>query len=396
MDQRLEEIIAQDAAYYVPCFGMRTPLTVAYGRGSYVYGEDGKAYLDLLGGIAVNVLGHGNEALAGAICRQAGQLIHCSNLYYNRPQTELAAKLCRLTGYEKAFFCNSGAEANEAAIKLARAYFYKKGEERYEIITAQKSFHGRTLATLTATGQEKFHLGFKPLPEGFYSVPANDWAALEAAVSARTCAIMLEPIQGESGVHPLEQDYLRKVRELCDAEGILLIFDEIQTGMGRTGKFLAQEQFGVKADITSLAKGLAGGVPIGAILTSSALASAFKPGMHGTTFGGNPLACAAALAVLREYERLDLLTNAAKAGTYLAARLTELQEQTGAIKEVRGRGLMLAFDLTEPRAAALKDALFAEGVLVNACTPETIRLLPSLILQKQEIDEFIGKLAKLL
>lgn len=396
MNSNIKEIIEKDEQYYLPCFGRRTPLIASYGKGSYLYDEDGTAYLDLLGGIAVNVLGYGNEALSRALCEQSARLIHCSNIYYNRPQTELAEKLCRVTGYEKTFFCNSGAEANEAAIKLARAYFYKKGEERYEIITAKKSFHGRTLATLTATGQEKFHLGFKPLPEGFITVPANDFAALEAAVSEKTAAVMLEPIQGESGVYPMDKEYIRRLRDFCDEQGILLIFDEIQTGMGRTGAFLAAETLDVKADITTLAKGLGGGVPIGAVLTDTEVAEGFSPGMHGTTFGGNPLACTAALAVLSEYERLHLTERAGETGAFFRKKLEEVQEESGKIAEVRGRGLMLAFDLKEDRAAELRDALFAEGVLVNSCTPRTIRLLPPLILKKEEIEKFIDILKRLL
>lgn len=397
MNAETKHIMDLDAEYYLPCFGTRAPFVPVYGEGIYVYDEDGKRYADLLGGIAVNVLGHGNEHLAGEIGRQAKAMIHCSNLYYNKPQTALAERLCRLTGYEKAFFCNSGAEANEAAIKLARAYFYQKGEERYEIITAKQSFHGRTLATLTATGQEKFHKGFKPLPEGFFNVAPNDLEALKAAMSPRTAAILLEPIQGESGVWPMEQSYLEAVRKLCDETGTLLLFDEIQTGMGRTGTYLAAEGFGVRADITSLAKGLAGGVPIGAILTDKKIAEGFKPGMHGTTFGGNPLACAAGLAVLDEYERLDLIRNAAEVGAYFIGELEKLRDAgTFGIKSVRGRGLMLAFDLAEPEAVSLKDRLFEAGVLVNSCTPETIRLLPPLILTREQVDDFITTLKTLL
>lgn len=396
MNDALEQIIKTDEEYYLPCFGRRTPLIASYGKGSYLYGEDGKAYLDLLGGIAVNVLGHGSKALADAICSQAQKLIHCSNLYYNRPQTELAEKLCRLTGYGKAFFCNSGAEANEAAIKLARAYFYQKGEERFEIITASKSFHGRTLATLTATGQPKFHKGFSPLPEGFIAVPPNDLEALKAAAGPKTCAVMLEPIQGESGVRPMDEDYLKAVRALCDELGCLLIFDEIQTGIGRTGTYLAAEGFGVRADLCTLAKGLGGGVPIGALLCDEEKAQGFKPGMHGTTFGGNPLACAAALAVMAEFERLDLVKRAGEIGAYFASELHALAERKTLISEVRGKGLMLAFELSEEKAVWLKDRLFEKGFLVNSCTPTTIRLLPPLILKKEEIDSFIGALDELI
>ncbi len=389
MDAFTQEIIAVDDQYYLPCFGRRTPLVIDRGEGCYVYDKSGMQWLDLLGGIAVNVLGHNNEALSAAICEQSKRVIHCSNLYYNEPQAQLAAKLCELTGYDKIFFGNSGAEANEAAIKLARAYFYQKGENRFGIVSANQSFHGRTLATLTATGQSKFHKGFSPLPAGFSTVPINDIEALRAAVTPETCAVMLEPIQGESGVWPLTTDYLQAVRQLCDERGILLIFDEIQSGMGRTGSFLAAEISGVKADITTLAKGLGGGVPIGAILATDECASGFTPGMHGSTFGGNPLACAAALAVLDEYDRLDLMANAKMAGEYLQSALLALAAEGLGIAEVRGAGLMLAFDLTEDKAYALKDELFAKGVLVNSCTPRTIRLLPPLILNTEQVDDFV-------
>ena len=259
----------------------------------------------------------------------------------------------------------------------------------FRSVSANQSFHGRTLATLTATGQSKFHKGFSPLPAGFSTVPINDIEALRAAVTPETCAVMLEPIQGESGVWPLTTDYLQAVRQLCDESGILLIFDEIQSGMGRTGSFLAAEISGVKADITTLAKGLGGGVPIGAILATDECASGFTPGMHGSTFGGNPLACAAALAVLDEYDRLDLMANAKMAGEYLQSALLALAAEGLGIAEVRGAGLMLAFDLTEDKAYALKDELFAKGVLVNSCTPRTIRLLPPLILNTEQVDDFV-------
>ncbi len=386
MDHYTEEIIRQDEAHYLNCFGKRTPLVISHGQGSYVYDYSGKGWLDMLGGIAVNLLGHGNEALAAAVCEQARSLMHCSNLYYNRPQTDLVLKLSQLTGYPRIFLCNSGAEANEAAIKLARAYFYQKHEERYEVITAAQSFHGRTLATLTATGQEKFHKGFAPLPDGFSYVPFNDFEALKAKITPRTAAILLEPIQGERGIWPADPTYLSQVRALCDQEGILLILDEIQTGVGRTGTFLCQEQYDVRADIVTLAKGLAGGVPIGALLTTEDVATGFLPGMHGTTFGGNPLASAAALAVLAELERLKLMAHADRIGTYLKDALAELGPR---IVDIRGRGLMIGFDLASDDAVALKDRLFDRGVLVNAPTQRTIRLLPPLILSEDEASDFI-------
>ncbi len=395
MDKNTQEIIDLDQQYYLDCFGRRIPLVIDHGDGCYVYDEAGNAWLDLVGGIAVNVLGHGNAALANAIAEQAQAVIHCSNLYYNRPQTELAVALCERTGYDKAFFANSGAEANEAAMKLARAYYYKNGSDRYEIITASHSFHGRTLATLTATGQEKFHKGFTPLPAGFKYVPFNDLAALREAVTPQTAAIMLEPIQGESGIWPADPAYLQAVRQLCDEEGILLILDEIQSGMGRTGKFLAQELYGIRADIVSLAKGLGGGVPIGAILSTAEVATGFTPGMHGTTFGGGPLACRAALTVLDEYDRLGLLENAATVGSYFKDRLSALAAD-GLITAIRGEGLMIGFDLPVLESGALRDKLFDRGILVNNPAPSTIRLLPALILTKADVDDFIAILADVL
>ena len=287
-----EQVFALDQQYFMPVFS-RYSLVLSHGDGPYVYDTDGKKYIDFLAGIAVNVLGHAHPALVKAICDQAGKLIHCSNLYYTEPQVCLIEKLAKMTGMDKVFIANSGAEANEGAMKLARKYGKLQSPDKFEIVTAEHSFHGRTLATLTATGQPKYKLGYEPLPGGFVHVPFNDKAALAAAVSEKTCAVFIEPVQGEGGIHVPKDGYLQFARELCDKVDAMLIFDEIQCGMGRTGTFLACQGYGVKPDIVTLAKGLAGGVPIGAFMSTEKAASAFSPGDHGSTFGGNPLACAA-------------------------------------------------------------------------------------------------------
>lgn len=298
----LEQIIELDKSCYMNVFGSRTPVCFEYGKGSTLYDKSGKAYIDFLGGIAVNCLGYGDEGLTQAISEQAQKLIHCSNLFYIEKQTELAQKLYQLSGGYKCFFCNSGAEANEGAFKLARKYFYAQGIDRYEIISAKNSFHGRTMATIAATGQEKYQLPYAPLPVGFINVEYNSIDALKSALTPHTAAVVLETTQGESGVIEGRPEYLKAVSELCRKEGILLIVDEVQTGMGRTGTMFSFEQYNLKPDIFTLAKGLGGGVPIGAVLARPETADAFAPGDHGSTFGGNPLACAAAVYVTH---RLD-------------------------------------------------------------------------------------------
>ena len=300
------EVIELDRKYYMPVFS-RYPLVLSHGEGPYVWDTDGKKYLDFLAGIAVNVLGHNHPKLVRAIREQAGKIIHCSNIYYTEVQVKLIEKLAALSGMDKVFLANSGAEANEGAIKLARKYGKTIGEEKYEIISAQHSFHGRTLATLKATAQPKYQKGYEPLPEGFTYVPYNDLAALEEMMSAKTCAVMLEPIQGEGGIHLPDPDYLTGVRKLCDQYQALLLIDEVQSGMGRTGKFMAFQHDHVQPDIVTVAKGLGGGVPIGAFLATDKVAAVFHPGDHGSTFGGNPLACAAANAVLAAYEEENIL-----------------------------------------------------------------------------------------
>jgi acetylornithine/N-succinyldiaminopimelate aminotransferase len=396
----IAEIMQIDDQYHLNTFGRRTPISFTSGSGVYLQGCDGKTYLDLLGGIAVNILGHNNAHLVEAVCEQAGKLIHCSNLYYIESQAELAKRLVRKTGMERAFFCNSGGEANEAAIKLVRGYYHNKNSGRFHFYSALNSFHGRTLATVTATGQPKYNKPFAPLPEGFSYIPYNDLDALEACIRRPdTAGVILELVQGESGVHPATQAYAEAAEHLCRKHGVQLIVDEIQTGMGRTGEFLSTQTYGIRADVITMAKGLAGGVPIGALLARGPVCAGFTPGSHGTTFGGNPLACTAALATLDEYERLELGKRARTLGDRLLNDLTALQQQRPqSIAAVRGKGLMLAIDLTEAAGTAqqLRDRFFEQQILVNATGPQTLRLLPPLIIEDEHLDHFLRTLEALL
>ena len=390
-----QAIVAMDQANYLPVFA-RYNLVLSHGEGPYVFDTEGKKYIDFLGGIAVNVLGHAHPALVKAVSEQAGKMIHCSNLYYTEVQATLAKKLAELSGLDKVFAGNSGAEANEGAIKLARKYGKTIAADKVEIITAEHSFHGRTLATLTATGQPKYQKGYEPLPGGFTHVPFNDIAALEAIMSAKTCAVMLEPIQGEGGVNIPDADYLIKVRQLCDKYGALLILDEIQTGIGRTGKMFAYELFGIKPDIVTLAKGLAGGVPIGAFITTSKVATAFTAGDHGSTFGGNPLACAAANVVLKVIEEEKLLENAQKIGDYLVDKLNALKSKYPAlITEVRGKGLIVGAKLTIPGRDIVNSCL-SQGAIINCTAGDVLRFVPPLTITKDHVDEMIAVLDKTL
>jgi acetylornithine/N-succinyldiaminopimelate aminotransferase len=389
------EQLKDDAAKYLMQTYNRQPLSIVRGRGAKVYDLEGREYLDFVGGIAVNVLGHGHPDLVQAIQRQAAQLIHTSNLYYTEPQVKLARLLVDHSFAERVFFCNSGAEANEAAIKLARRYGHERhGPDRFEVITMKNSFHGRTLATLTATGQEKVQQGFEPLMPGFAYAPFNDFTAIESMVNERTAGIMLEPIQAEGGVHVADREYLKHLRELCTQQDILLIFDEIQTGMGRTGTFFAYEQLGVQPDIMTLAKGLAGGVPIGACLAKESVAAAFTPGAHASTFGGNPLACAAALAVCRVLLEGKVLDQARRMGEYLAKGLADCKDRHRIVKDVRGLGLLQGMELEADARAVVADAL-ARGVLINAATDRVLRLVPPLIITQPEVDKLIDLLGTL-
>ena len=384
-----QKIFDEDQGAYLPVFS-RYKIVLDHGEGPYAYDIDGKKYLDFLGGIAVNVLGHDYPPLVNAIAHQARKMIHCSNLYYTRAQADAAAKLVKLSGLGKAFFGNSGAEANEGAIKCARKYAHSIDPEKSQIITAWNSFHGRTIATLTATGQPHYHEGFGPLPDGFDYVHYNDVGELASMMSDKTCAVMLETIQGEGGVYTPNPGYLEDVRKLCDKYHALLIFDEIQAGIGRSGKFFAYEKYGVKPDIVTLAKGLAGGVPIGAFITTDDVASAMKPGDHGTTFGGNPLACAAANVVLDTVPKPEFLAHVETVGSYFKAQLLKLQEKyPSLIKEVRGTGLILGAELRVPGRDIVNDVL-AKGAIINCTAGNVLRFIPPLIITEEQVDEVLG------
>jgi acetylornithine aminotransferase len=370
----------------------RQPISIVRGRGAKVYDMEGREYLDFVGGIAVNLLGHGHPDLVQAIQQQAAQLIHVSNLYYTEPQVTLAKILVEHSFADRVFFCNSGAEANEAAIKLARRYAHMKyGESRFEIITMKNSFHGRTLATITATGQDKVQKGFEPLMPGFSYAPFNDMAAIEMMAGERTAGIMLEPVQGEGGVHVADREYLKRLREFCTAHDILLIFDEVQTGMGRTGTLFAYEQLGVAPDIMTLAKGLGGGVPIGACLAKESVAAAFSPGAHASTFGGNPLACAAAVAVCRALLEGQVLDQAKLMGEYLAKGLADCKARHHVVRDVRGIGLLQGMELDIDAKTVVAEAL-SRGVLINAAGERVLRFVPPLVITAQEIDQLIDTL----
>ena len=395
MKETAQQIVDRDRQAYLPVFN-RYNLVVERGEGPCVYSVDGDRYIDFLGGIAVNVLGHGYKPLVDAIANQAAKVIHISNLYYTQPQADAAAKLVKLSGLDRAFFGNSGAEANEGAIKIARKYAHSIDPDKSQIITAWDSFHGRTLATLTATGQPKYHKGFEPLPAGFDYVHYNDIEELERLMSDKTCAVMLETIQGEGGVYPPKDDYLKRVRELCDRYHALLILDEIQAGIGRSGKFFAYENYGIKPDIVTLAKGLAGGVPIGAFIVTEEVAKAFKPGDHGTTFGGNPLACAAANVVLDTVPDQKFLDHVVELGNYFKGRLIDLQKKYPTlITEVRGKGLILGAELSgvnKKTGVEIVADCMKRGVIINCTVGKVLRFVPPLIIEKTHVDEVVDVL----
>jgi len=379
------EIVAMGHQYVMNTYG-RLPMALVKGEGPWVWDADGNKYLDFVGGLAVNSLGHAHPKVAEAICRQAGTLLHCSNIYWIEPQVKLAKLLTENSSADKVFFCNSGAEANEGAIKLARKYAkINFGPDKYEIITATNSFHGRTLAAITATGQTKYQKGFDPLPQGFRYVPFNDLAALAESIGPHTCAVMLEPVQGEGGVIPARQDYLAGVAKLCKDKGLLLIFDEVQCGLGRTGKFLAYQHYDVEPDIITLAKALGGGFPIGAMLAKNQVAEAFKPGDHASTFGGNPLACTAALAAMEVLLNDGVQENAVVIGEYFKGQLKGLAEKYPFVKEVRGMGLMLGLEL-EIEGKDIVAKCLSEGLLINCTNGNVLRFLPPLIISKEEAD----------
>ena len=388
------QIVKLTQAYVANTYA-RFPVALVRGKGARVWDADGKEYLDFLAGIAVNSLGHSHPAVVGAIERQSRKLTHVSNLYHIAPQAELARELCRRSFADRVFFCNSGAEANEAAIKLTRRYGKERLGGKYEIISAYNSFHGRTLATLTATGQEKIRLGFDPLPAGFRQVPYNDLEAMEEAIDEKTAAILLEPIQGEGGVMVPDAGYLRGVRELCDRRGVLLIFDEVQVGMGRTGKLFAYEHFGVAPDVMTLAKALGGGLPLGAMLAKERVAGSFGPGSHASTFGGNPLVCSVALAVIKTLLQGGALKNCARMGKLMFQGLLSLKKRLPMIRDVRGKGLIVGMELEQEGNKIVEECL-RDGLLINCTAHRVLRFLPPLTITKQDIDRALAILEKVL
>lgn len=375
-------------------YGQRST-TLVKGEGAYVWDNNGKRYLDALSGIAVCGLGHCHPAVTEAVSRQASTLVHVSNLYLVEPQVELAALLTRLAGMDNVFFSNSGAEANEAAIKMARKYGQQKGIASPEVITAQSSFHGRTMATLSATGNEKIKAGFSPLVSGFKHVPYNDIEAIKAAATDNTVAVMVEPVQGEGGIRVPSEGYLQALRTLCDEKGWLLIFDEIQTGNGRTGAFFAWQHTNVRPDILTTAKGLANGLPLGACMASGNATEIFQPGNHGSTFGGNPVACAAALATLKVIEADSLCQHAEKLGSYMRAGFKNALEGNGHVVDIRGLGLMIGIELDKPCTELVAKAM-AKGLLINVTANSTIRLLPPLIMTNEQADTVIATVVDLI
>ncbi len=366
----------------------RLPVAFVRGKGSRLYDEEGREYLDFCAGIAVCALGHAPAPVVEAVCSQAEKLIHVSNLYWTEPQAKLAQLLCTHSFAEKVFFCNSGAEAVEAALKLARRYAWKNfGPEKYEIVALENSFHGRTYGALSATGQSLYWQGFEPLVPGFRHVPPNDLKALEGAVSEKTCAILLEPILGEGGVIPLTREFLATARRLADEKKALLIFDEIQTGIGRTGKLFAYEHYEIEPDAMTLAKGLAGGLPLGALLARAEVMAALEPGTHASTFGGNPVCCAAAYAVLKTILKEDFLKEITLKGRSLAQRLQSLQEDfSELVKEVRGLGLMWGMELSVPAGPVFQYLFEKKRILVTCIKDRILRFTPPLIIAYREID----------
>jgi acetylornithine aminotransferase len=374
----------------------RFPIVLTKGQGCRLWDAEGREYIDFVSGIAVCNLGHAHPKVSEALSKQANVLLHVSNLYYTEPQIELAYRLTQNSFADRVFFCNSGAEANEAAIKLARKYVKDKGEkERYRIITMEKSFHGRTMATLSATGQDKIRKGFEPILEGFDYVPFNDMDALQKSIGPSTCAVLLEPIQGEGGVRCPDPDYLKAVRRLCDETEVLLIFDEIQTGMGRTGKLFAYEHFGIEPDIMTLAKALANGLPIGAMLAREDVAESFGPGAHASTFGGTPIVTAASIQVVKVLLEENIIGHCAEMGAYFKEKLSGLKAGHESIVDVRGMGLLLGMKL-KIEGDAIVNSCMEKGFLINCIQGNILRFIPPLIIEKEEIDALVACLDKML
>jgi len=390
-----DDVMKITEKYIMETYG-RYPVTLVRGEGCRVWDSESREYVDFLSGLAVNGLGHCHPAVVEAIREQAGQLLHVSNLYHIAPQAELAKLLVTHSFADKVFFANSGAEANEAAIKLARKVAKDKGDkDRYEIVSMIQSFHGRTLATVTATGQKKFHQGFEPLVPGFHYVPFNDITAAEAVVTEKTCAVLVEPVQGEGGVHIAEEGYLQALKELCRDRGALLIYDEVQCGMGRTGRLFAYEHFKTAPDIMTLAKALGGGVPIGAMLATDEVAKSFVPGTHASTFGGNPLSCAAGVAVMKTLLSPGFLDDVNARSRYFLKTLQDLKMRHPVIREIRILGLMVGVELEED-GVAIARACLDRGFLINCTMGNVLRFLPPLIISDEEIDALVAVLDEIL
>ncbi len=386
----LEELRTIDERCVMPTYA-RQPVLFVKGCGARLWDAEGKEYLDFLGGIAVDAVGHCHPRVVRAVQEQAQRLLHVSNLFYTEPQFRLAEKLTAVAGMEKVFFCNSGAEANECALKIARKWGKRKEPPAVEIVAVEGAFHGRLFGTLSVTAQAKYQKPFEPLVPGVRVVPRNNVSALREAITSSTCAVILEPIQGESGVHPLSLEFLQAARERCHQVGALLIFDEVQTGMGRTGSWFAWQQLGVKPDVLTSAKALGGGLPIGACMAHGAAAHVLERGDHGSTFAGGPLVAAAALATIEAIEEEGMLPHAQAMGEYLRERITSWREDLS-ITDVRGRGMMIGFDLAVPLAREVVGAALQEGVVVNATGEHTLRLLPPLNLTQEEADEGLRRL----
>ena len=375
----------------------RQPVAFTHGEGAWLFDGNGKRYLDALAGVAVNTLGHAHPAFTAALTAQVSKMIHVSNIYQITEQERIADRLCELSGMQEAFLCNSGCEANEAAIKLARMYGHSKGIDIPNIIVMEKSFHGRTLATLSATGNRKVQAGFEPLVKGFVRVPYDDLAAVEqvATHNPDVVAILVEPVQGEGGIRTPDAAYLQGLRRICDANGWLLMLDEVQSGIGRTGKWFAHQHTGILPDVMTLAKGLGSGVPVGACLTAGKAAGTFKPGNHGSTFGGNPLACTAALTTLEIMEKQKLLDNAASQGTWIRQQLQGRLGNTKGVVAVRGAGLMIGIELDRPCGPLVGQAL-EHGLLINVTADSVVRLLPPLIYTQAESQQLVDRLCPLI
>lgn len=394
MNYTLNEIIDADKKYYMNTFGERTKVVFEKGDGIKLFTPEGEVFYDFMAGIAVNALGHCQKKYTEALKNQLEKLVHTSSLYYVENQALAAKKLVEASAFDKCFFANSGAEANEGAIKLARKYFYNKNIDKFEIISLKNSFHGRTITTATATGQEKYRKPYAPLTPGFEYAEINNVDSVKAKITPHTAAIMLEFIQGESGVNVCSEDFVKEIRKICDEENILLIADEVQTGMGRTGKMFAYQHYNVEPDIMTLAKALGGGVPIGAVLAKNNVAEAFSPGDHGTTFGGNPFCTAAAIAVMDIFEEEKIVENSENMGKYFIEKLKNMPHKF--IGEIRGKGLMIGVEFNAPIAQAVKNKLFENHILVGAVHDDILRILPPLIIKKEEIDLFVEKLEKII